>query len=298
MNQEPTQQTTGLSSAEAGLWVLILTAAGFLYWPALDYMLGMWRVPVYGGADYSHGPILPLISLYALWSRRQDFMNAPKRVSSWGIVVVTLALLMHWTGIRSGIFRISLASMILFLWGCGFSLYGSAVARLLLFPIGYLAFCIPLNIIDGLNFQLRIISASLANGVLTGLGIASQRTGTAIYSTAGGGFSFDVADPCSGIRSLLALTALSAAYAFFTQKSPWKKWLLFLFAIPIAIAANTARIVSIAIVAQLFGQQAALRMYHDYSGFIVFAVATLLLMSIGRLISRQWRMPEPMRGKS
>lgn len=292
MNPIP-HRTTASALSETLLWLLILASAALLYQPAISYMLGMWQVPIYGGADYSHGPLLPLVSLYALWNSRAMLANAHKRTIPWGFTLVLLALLLHWIGFRSGFHRLSLISLLLFLWGCGLSLYGTAVARLLIFPIGYLTFCIPLNILDGLSFKLRMIAATLANEILNGFGVASQRTGTAIYSTAGGAFSFDVADPCSGIRSLLALTALSAAYAYFTQKSMLKKWLLFLFSIPIAIAANVARIVSIALVAQLFGQEAALKVYHDYSGYIVFTVATILLMSIGQLISKARRPQTP-----
>jgi exosortase len=287
MNQN-SQPATSTMLSETALWGIILMAAALLYQNALYYMLGMWREPVYGGADYSHGPILPLVSLYALWHNREKLFKAPKQITGWGLTIVILALILHWAGFRSGFHRASLVSLLLFLWGCGLTLYGTAVARLLLFPVGYLVFCIPLNILDGLSFQLRMVAASLSTELLKGLGVAAQRAGTAIYSTAGGAFSFDVADPCSGIRSLLALTALSAAYAYFTQKSLFKKWILFVFSIPIAVAANVARITSIAIVAQMFGQDAALRVYHDFSGYIVFTVATLLLMSIGRLVGREW----------
>jgi exosortase len=274
--------------AESALWATVLAAAAFLYWPALDYMIGMWHVPVYGGTDYSHGPLLPLVSLYALWSRRANFRAVAKAYSLWGVATILFSLLMHWVGMRSGLLRLSLFSLILFLWGCGLSLYGAAVARMLLFPIGYLVFCVPLNILDGLSFKLRIAASVCSNEILNGLGLASHRAGTAIYSTGAGGFAFDVADPCSGIRSLLALMALAAAYAYFTQHSFWRKWALFLCAVPIAIAANVTRIVSIAMVAQVFGQDAAMRIYHDFSGYIVFGAATLFLLGAGRVISVVW----------
>ena len=101
---------------------------------------------------------------------------------------------------------------------------------------------------------------------------AATRVGTAVYSTAGGGFNFDVADPCSGLRSVLAMAALSALYGHLTQKTLLKKWLLFLGAIPVAVAGNVARIVTIALVAVAADVDRAMRVYHDFSGFIVFAV--------------------------
>lgn len=279
-------QATGfLFQMETALWLILLGAAAMVYWPALEYMVDMWRIPLYGGADYSHGPLLPFVSIAALWIHRKAFADASKKTSAWGVALVVVALLLHWIGVRSGFLRLSLVSLLMLLWGSGLALYGGSVARLLLFPVGYLAFCIPLNILDGLSFRLRIMAAILSNGILSGLGVASRRVGTAIHYTAGGSFAFDVADPCSGIRSLLALTALAAAYAYFTQKTARGKWLLFLCAIPIAVVANVARIISVALVAQFWGQDAALHLYHDYSGYIVFGVATLLMMAAGHLIA-------------
>lgn len=284
MNNRDKPAKSGLLP-ELLLWAALLGSACFLYWPALDYMFKMWRVPVYGGTDYSHGPVLPLVSLYAIWRLRHALRDAPKRTSLVGLLIVAISLAAHWAGMRSGFLRLSLLSALGFLWGSGLTLYGPAVSRLLLFPVGYLVFCIPLNVLDTFSFQLRVAAAVLSNGILNGVGIASQRVGTAIHSAAGGAFAFDVADPCSGIRSLLALTAIAAAYAYFTQKTAWRRWLMFSFAIPIAIAANVVRIISIAMVAQVFGQHNAMKVYHDYSGYIVFAVATLLLMGSGRLLA-------------
>ena len=102
---------------------------------------------------------------------------------------------------------------------------------------------------------------------------------------AAGGFSFDVADPCSGIKSLLAMTALTAVYAYFTQKTWWKKWLLFLSSIPLAIVGNVARITTVSFVAEAFGEKLALGLYHDYSGYVVFSVAIGLMIGLGSLLN-------------
>jgi len=270
--------------------LLLLAAVTYvLYRPALAYMLVMWRVPVFEGADYSHGPLLPLVSLGALWIRRHALQAAPKRCCPGALLLVVPLLVLHWVGLRSEFYRLSLLSLIGLLWSAGWYLYGPATARLLVFPCAYLLFCVPLNFLDAFSFRLRLLAATLSAGLLNGLGIAAHRSGSAIYSAAGGSFSFDVADPCSGLRSLLALSALAAAYAQFTQPTLTRKWLLFLLAVPIAILANVVRIVSIAVAAQVWGQAVALRVYHDYSGYIVFLAGTVLLMAAGRLTSRLWR---------
>jgi exosortase len=94
-----------------------------------------------------------------------------------------------------------------------------------------------------------------------------------------------VADPCSGLRSLLAMTALTAVYAYLTQRTLLRKWLLFLASIPLAIVGNMARITTVALVAQAFGEKLALGIYHDYSGYVVFSVAITLMVALGGLLN-------------
>jgi exosortase/archaeosortase family protein len=115
-----------------------------------------------------------------------------------------------------------------------------------------------------------------------------------LHSLAGKGFNLDIADPCSGLRSIFALTALTAAYAFFTQKTALRQWLLFACAVPLAVLGNVVRVVSIAVVANFFGQEAGTGFYHDYSGYVVFVVAILLMLEAGALIARIGKpQPEP-----
>lgn len=248
---------------------------------ALLWMTDRWRDTEMG--DYSHGWLIPFVSLYIIWWRRQDLAAAPKAVSRVGLALVVTALLFHWLGAKAQQTRFSLFALVLLLWAIPYYFYGWRVARILAFPCAYLIFCIPLNFLDSLTFPLRIFATVMSTTLLNGLGIAAERSGSAIYSMAAGGFSFDVADPCSGIKSLLAMTALTAVYAYFTQDTWWKKWLLFASSIPLAIVGNIARITTVAVVAEAFGEKLALGLYHDYSGYVVFSVAIALMIALGAL---------------
>ena len=163
------------------------------------------------------------------------------------------------------------------------------MAKLTLFPCAYLFFCIPLTFLDSFTFPLRLIAARSATGILNGLGIGTVRMGTAILSTDQSGFNLDVADPCSGLRYFLVLTALAALYAHLTQKTLAKKWLLFLLSPFIAVAANIVRIVVIAIAAKVVSQEVAVGIYHDASGYIVFITAVLLLISVGAILNINYK---------
>jgi exosortase len=254
---------------------------------ALLWMVERWNDD--GTGDHSHGWLIPFVSAAVLWIKRREIAAAPKSVSGIGLACVVFALLCHWLGAKAQQTRLSLFGLVLLTWAIPFYFYGWKTAKLLIFPCSYLIFCIPLNFLDSLTFPLRIFATIVSTALLNGLGIAAERSGSAIYSMAAGGFSFDVADPCSGIRSLLALTALTAVYAYFTQRTLLRKWLLFLSAIPLAIIGNIARIVVVAIVAEAFGEQLALGLFHDYSGYVVFSVAIGLMLGIGALLDMDIR---------
>lgn len=249
---------------------------------ALLWMIDRWKDTEMG--DYSHGWLIPFVSIYVIWWQRDALRAAPKAVSYTGLALVVFALMCHWMGAKAQQTRFSLFALVLLLWAIPYYFYGWRVAKRLAFPCAYLVFCIPLNFLDSLTFPLRIFATIMSSALLNGLGIAAERSGSAIYSLAAGGFNFDVADPCSGIKSLLAMTALTAVYAYFTQDVWWKKWLLFLSSIPLAIIGNVARITTVGVVAEAFGEKLALGLYHDYSGYVVFSVAIGLMIALGALL--------------
>ena len=240
------------------------------------------------GGDFSHGWIMPLISLYVVWLKRQELAAVQPRYSVAGLVFVVLSLALHWAALRAQQPRVSLVALACLLWSIPFFLYGWPAAKLLMFPCGYILLCFTSYVLVAVAFPLRMLASSLSTHVLNGLGIAAQRHGTMIFSTAGGGFNFNVADPCSGLRSLAAMAALAAPFAYLTQKSIVKRWLLFTFSLPLAMVANTLRIVTIAVVAEGFGQERAMTLYHDYSGYIVFVLATLLMIGVSGLLHVNW----------
>ena len=128
--------------------------------------------------------------------------------------------------------------------------------------------------------------AKAATLTLNWLGIEAVQRGSGILSAV---FQFDVADPCSGIRSLMALGTVTAAYAYVTQHVQWKRWVLFASAVPLAVLGNLARVVSIALVAQVYGQDLASNVYHEWSGFIVFPVALAAMVILGLLLNLDYR---------
>jgi len=237
---------------------------------------------------FSHGWLVPLVAASLAWSKRRDLAACPKRTDWHGLVVVAGSLLLHFFGNRAMLPRISIVALVGLLWGIPYYLAGRNVARILLFPCSYLFFCVPLNFLNALTFPLRKLASAVGAGMLNGLGIACVRTGTTIRSTVAGDFVLDVADPCSGLKYILAITALAALYAYLTQKTLLKKWILFIAAVPMAVAGNVTRVVAIGIAARFFGPEAAMGLYHDFSGYVVFGAVIILMTTTGSVMNAKF----------
>jgi exosortase len=248
---------------------------------ALAWMVRRWEG---AGGDLSHGWLIPLVSLVLLWRMRADLKELPKQQDPLALFFLLGAVLLLPLGMRVQQTRISLLSLIGVLWTVPWFLWGWNVARRILFPVAYLLFCIPLSFLDSLTFRLRLLTASLSTWAVEGLGVPALRRGTAIIIGTNEPIPLDVADPCSGLRSVLALTALTAVFAYVTQRSLIRKWLLFLCSIPIAVAANTLRVILICVVAMTAGLDAAVGLYHDYSGYIIFLAGVSLVAATGKVI--------------
>lgn len=239
------------------------------------------------GGDFSHGWLIPLVSGGIIWWKRKELAQATKNISYLGLAVLVGGLLMHYVGAKAQQPRLSVMGFITVLWGIPFYLYGWKTAKLLSFPAGFLIFCIPLNFLDAMTFPLRMMVTAMTEHTLNGLGIEVARSGSVIKAM-NGTFQFNIDDPCSGLRSLIALSAITAVYAYTTQKTFLKKWALFACSIPIAVAGNFFRILTIGLMAQAFGQRIATGIYHDYSGYIFFPVAIGLMLMCGWILSQDY----------
>ncbi len=255
--------------------------------PTVGHSIFRWLNSRWFG-DYAYCQFLPFASIAAVWLQRKKLAAAAKQVDFRAVAFIVIALFMHWIGVRAQQPRISVAAFILLLWSLPFLFYGLQTAKLLLFPCAYLILAIPLNFIDSMTAPLRLFATQAAALVLNGIGIPVLRIGSGLYSSDASSFSFHVAPECSGLRSLLAMTALIAFYAWYSQKTPVKKWLLFLLSIPIAILANICRIVLVVVIGAFFGQETAMGLWHDYSGYPIFLISILLVLAADHLINMNY----------
>ena len=236
--------------------------------------------------DLSYGWYVPLFSLYVLWSERRSVAASAGEPSWLGLVFAVPFAFAGFLGARGAQVRLEMVGFIGCLIGLTWTYFGVGTARRTLFPALFLLFCLPLHTyLDLVTVHLRLFAVSVAHTVLNGCGVDVVRNGTMLTSPTGS-FAVDVADPCSGIRSLFAMMTLTAGYAYFTQPTWLRRGLLFALSMPIAVVGNIFRIFSIVAVAAFASHGFATGFYHDYSGYVVFLVATALMVAVGGLITK------------
>ena len=236
--------------------------------------------------DMSYGWYVPVFSLYVVWTERRRIVESVGDPSFWGALLIVPFAFAGFLGARGTQIRLEIVGFVGMLIGLAWAMFGARTARAVLFPSLFLLFCLPLHTyLDLVTIHLRMLAVSIAYGVLQGCGVDIVREGTMLVSPTGA-FSIDVAEPCSGMRSLFAMMALTAGYAYFTQPTWFRRGLLFACSIPLAIAGNVARILSIVAIAATCSSDFATGFYHDYSGYVVFLVSVFLMVVAGGLITK------------
>lgn len=236
--------------------------------------------------DMSYGWYVPVFSLYVVWNERRRIADSVGEPSWLGLLLIVPFAFAGFLGARGTQIRLEIVGFVGTLIGLVWAVFGKRTMRQTLFPFLFLLFCIPLHTyLDLVTIHLRLLAVSVAQGVLQGCGVDVVREGTMLFSPAGS-FSIDVAEPCSGMRSLFAMMALTAGYSYFTQPTWIRRGLLFALSIPIAIIGNVSRILSIVLVAATCSSDFAMGFYHDYSGYVVFLVAVFLMVAAGGFITK------------
>ncbi len=264
------------------IWVSVsVLFLGLLYHSILYHLAIQWDTD----PDYSHGFLVPFLSLYFIWERREQVLLTGSAPSAWGILVLALGLCILIVGSLGAELYLQRISLMLVLTGLTLLLLGWTHLRMLAFPITFLFFMIPLPaiVVNAVAFPLQLFAAQTAAFCLYNFGIPVLREGNVIVLA---GTTLEVAEACSGIRSLQALLALGTVYAYFSQTLMWKRWILIALSIPIAIAANAFRVSGTGVLVQYWGTEAAEGFYHTFSGWLIFVVAFILLLLCGTVLAR------------
>lgn len=267
-----------------GPLLLLLPLLAAVYWTIVPGMVGDWN----NDPNYSHGFLVPLISAYFVYQQWPTLKTLPVVSSNLGLPVIVGSLLLLVFGFAGTEYYTMRSSLVFLLAGIVLFWFGWQLFRALALPLGFLLFMVPLPYIvyDALAFPLKLLVTQASVAALKALGVAVVREGNIIMFPQ---TVLEVADACSGLRSLMSLLALAVAYAFVAHQSGVKRLLLVLSAVPIAIMTNMFRVIVTGILAQRYGAAVAEGFFHEFAGFMVFALAMVLLLLFGAVLGRVGR---------
>lgn len=234
--------------------------------------------------NYSHGPLVPATALVLVWLRRDRLRALAVRPAPWGLALVALGCLMQVAGVRADVFALQGWALLPVLFGLSLALLGVARTRMLAFPIGYLGFMLtfPPVLMNTLSFALKEISVGASVAAAKAIGVPLMRDGMSILLATG---ELRVENPCSGLRSLLALLATGTLFAYFQRGGAWRRAAVLLAAMPIAILGNAVRLLLVILAAERRGVIWASGTFHDLTGYVVYAVALAALVALRSLLT-------------
>jgi exosortase len=253
--------------------------------------------------DFSYCLLVPVIVAFLVYIDKKEIARQPIEGDNRAIGLVVFGLLLFWVGMRAEMQVAGYAAMQILLAGIILWLWGWRVFRQLLFPWAFLVFFWPLPFLDStVAFPLRQLMTHLAYDILRIVGVPTLQNGTALLSApdpvsgllVGERFRIDIADPCSGIRSLLALMMISALGAYLFLPKMWQQWIVFLCSIPLTVVGNLARVLILISGSIFFGTSFAIgtdqkpSSFHENAGYAVYAVALGLEFLLGYLLARNW----------
>jgi exosortase len=265
---------------ETGIVVLLV---GWLYYSILSRLAAQWV----SDPNFSHGFFVPLFSLLVLWQTRAQIASTPVKPSWTGALILVSGLVVLVIGVLGAELFLSRSSLLLVICGLVVLLWGWKMFRAVLFPWAFLVLMIPVPAIlfNQVTFPLQLLASKLARWSLPLLGVPVLRQGNVIELPA---MALEVAEACSGIRSLLSLVTLAIMYGYFLTGSIRMRVALAVAAVPIAVAANSLRIVGTGLLVQYWDPEKAEGFFHAFSGWLIFVASLAMLFLLHKGLERIW----------
>ena len=259
-----------------------------LYHSTLAWMYGRY---VSSESYYSHGFLIPFVTAYLIWRKREQLRDEDPGLSWLGLSVIAIALVLHVFGTVIYVFSVSGFSIFLLILGLSLFLLGKRITRIILFPLAFTIFMFPLPsaFISVISFPLKLFVAKSGAWIAGLIGIPVYLEGFYISIPTG---SLLVGNPCSGLRSLITFLALGSILAYLSPLSLWRRGLILFFSVPTAIVSNVIRVPVLIIISHYWGLEAAMPggLWHDGSGIMVFVIGFVLLICFTRML--EWGSPE------
>src|SRR6266705_1139573 len=247
---------------------LVFGSMLLLYRDVLWRLVDAWT----NDGNYSHGFLIIPLAAYLAWERRTELASARHQPSILGLIVVAGSLAVLAVGVLGAELFLTRISLVGTLAGTALFLLGWTHLRILAFPLAMLLLMIPIPaiIFNQIAFPLQLLASQFGEGVLTSTQIPVLREGNVLILA---NTTLEVAEACSGIRTLISLLTLGIVFGYFADSRGWVRTSIALSTIPVAIVANGLRVAGTGIAAQVYGPAAAEGFFHEFSGWVVFVVA-------------------------
>ncbi len=266
---------------EVPLWQVGVLAAlcVWLYWSTLLHLVGQW----WSDPNFSHGFFVPLFSAFVIWQERDRLARIRPNPSWTGAIVLLAGLGLLVVGRLGAELFLDRSSLLVVIAGVIILFLGWNLFRALLFPWAFLLLMIPIPTIlfNQITFPLQLLASKAAAAVLPLMGVPILREGNVINLPS---MALEVAEACSGIRSLMSLVTLAIMYGYLMEKRLWVRWLLAIASIPIAVAANSFRIIGTGLLVQYWDADKAEGYFHASWGWIIFVISLVLLYAVHGLV--------------
>jgi exosortase len=270
---------TGRPIARPSNWytAIVLILGLWLYGPILFRLVRQW----WSDPNFSHGFFVPFFSAFVLWQNRTRLRAIRPEPSIWGLPLILFALSLLVVGTFGAELFLSRVSLIPLIAGIVIFLLGWKTLKAILFPLSFLLLMIPIPAIvfSQITLPLQILASKVAAWSLPLCGVPVLREGNIINLPA---MPLEVAQACSGIRSLMSLLTLAIMYGFLTESRTWVRIGLAVASVPIAVAANGLRIVGTGLIVQYWDPEKAEGFFHLFSGWLVFVFSLLMLFVLHR----------------
>lgn len=267
------------------VWQMIMLAGAlaWLYAPVLSHLIRQWI----HDPNYSHGFFVPAFSAFVIWTEKRRLQQLPLRPSWTGLLVLACALVVLTAGTLGAELFLSRSSFLLAIAGLVVLGFGWNYMRAILFPWLFLLLMIPIPAIvfNQITFPLQLLASRAAAHTLPLLGVPVLREGNIIQLPA---MALEVAEACSGIRSLMSLTTLAIIYGYLMEPRTSFRVLLAVASIPIAVIANSLRIIGTGLLVQYWDPDKAQGFFHTFSGWLIFVVSLILLLLLHRSLQLLW----------
>jgi len=244
----------------------------------LKLVTDWWQIP-----DFSHGFLVPPFAAYALWRKRERLRHIEIAPAWSGVILLAFGLAVLLLGVYGSELFLSRISLVIVLAGLALGFGGGKLLSEMRFALLVLLLAIPIPavVFAQITLPLQILASKLASALLPLFGVPVLREGNIIQLPA---MSLEVAEACSGIRSLMSLLTLSIVYGYFLERSMWRRVVLALASVPIAIAANAVRLLGTGLCVQYWDPDKAMGFFHEFSGWVMFLVSLVCLVAFDRAL--------------